>query len=359
MKFNFYSLRKFHGYLYEKKLDFKNRYDWWKYLSFPFGKKGYFIGAPEYENLGDSAIAIAETLFLENCGFAKGRIKEITQSEFSKETDAFDKHIKKKHLICGIGGGNLGNQWYDEELFRYSFIDRYINNPTVIFPQTVYFTDDEDGRKALEESRKHYNNHNNLTIVAREQKSFDLLNKYYEKPDKLLTPDIVLCSHSEDYGVKKADRSGALLVLRSDAEKSMTDKDRGKIVNKLENRKMAYRFTDMYSDCSVTKQNRRECVRKKMQEFASSELVVTDRLHGMVFSAITGTPCIVFSNYNHKVRGTYEWIKYLPYIKYAESADEIGELITELMSMKNCEYDNKPLMPYFDKLSEVVKQYVN
>ena len=88
-------------------------------------------------------------------------------------------------------------------------------------------------------------------------------------------------------------------------------------------------------------------------------MVVTDRLHGMVFAAISGTPCIVFSNYNHKVQGTYEWIKYLPYIKYAESVSEAPNYIPELLAMKDCRYDNTPLLPYFEKLAQVVKDCSN
>ena len=59
-----------------------------------------------------------------------------------------------------------------------------------------------------------------------------------------------------------------------------------------------------------------------MQEFCDAKLVITDRLHGMIFAAISETPCIVFSNYNHKVGGTYEWIKQLPYIRYVENMGE-------------------------------------
>ena len=32
---------------------------------------------------------------------------------------------------------------------------------------------------------------------------------------------------------------------------------------------------------------------------------MTDRLHGMIFSVITGTPCIVFDNFNSKIKNAY------------------------------------------------------
>jgi pyruvyl transferase EpsI len=125
----------------------------------------------------------------------------------------------------------------------------------------------------------------------------------------------------------------------------------------LKEKAVQYYITVMHSEYKITKENRMKAVRNKMEEFAKSKLVITDRLHGMIFAAITETPCIVFSNYNHKVKGTYEWIKYLPYIKYIESVEEAKKYIPELLKMDNCKFDNKPLQPYFDKLAEVIQSH--
>ena len=136
----------------------------------------------------------------------------------------------------------------------------------------------------------------------------------------------------------------------------MDNEDRKAIAAALEKHGLACRWSDTHSETDVTKETRRDMIRSKMQEFAGAEIVVTDRLHGMVFSAITGTPCIVFSNYNHKVKGTYQWIRYLPYIRYAESVEEAIADIPQLLKMKNCRYDNKPLQPYYEKLAEAVRR---
>lgn len=353
-----YSLRKFHGRLYNKSKNLKNNLFWRKFLSLPFGKKVYLIGTPEHPNIGDSAIVLAEINFISKYVSSK-KIKEITEREFPANRAIISKYVKKEHLICGLGGGNIGNQWYNHELLRYDVLSDFISNNTVIFPQTIYFTPDDKGEKALEESYSHYNNHKNLTIVAREKKSYDLLNQYYSIPQKMLTPDIVLSSMMDDYGVKPTERNGVLLVFRSDEEKSMSDNVRNEIILNLEFLGESYKITDMQYDSQINKDNRFEVVKNKMNEFASSKLVITDRLHGMVFAAVTETPCIVFSNYNHKVKGTYEWIKYLPYIKYVDSINEAKEVMPELLEMKDCKFDNKPLLPYFDELAEVIKQYVN
>ena len=195
--------------------------------------------------------------------------------------------------------------------------------------------------------------------MAREQISYELMGKLYPDTCLMLTPDVVLSATKETFGVESGDRNGVLLCMRNDAERSMTDEDRATVESILYERGLPYKKTDMHSEAAVTKENRSNRVREKMQEFASTKLVITDRLHGMVFAAITGTPCIVFSNYNHKVRGTYEWIKYLPYIHYAETVTDVEWYLPELLAMENCQYDNAPLMPYFEELAQVVRDYVN
>ncbi len=124
----------------------------------------------------------------------------------------------------------------------------------------------------------------------------------------------------------------------------------------LRSKGIAFGYTDMYSGQKVTKQSREMQVREKMEELASARLVITDRLHGMVFCALAGTPCIAMSSSNHKVRGTYEWISYLPYVRYAKTPEEVERYLPELLAMENCRYDNAPLRPWFDKLAEVVRK---
>lgn len=350
-----FPLRKLHGNLCDKIVTLKHKINSWRYFSFPLGRKVFVIGTPEYTNLGDSAIAIAEMKFLEFCGIPSERIKEITVPEYNQDYEKIVKWIGCKNLICGIGGGNMGNQWYDEELFRYKFMENLPYNPLVIFPQTIYYTDNDKGKIAEKKSVQIYNRRSGLTLVAREKKSNEVMNKLYPETEILLIPDIVLSATMETFGAVSHNRKGVLLCMRSDAEKTLSDEDIIYIEEYLEQNSYEYRKTDMYSDCDVNKYNRADCVREKMNEFTKAELVITDRLHGMVFAAITGTPCIVFSNYNHKVLGTYEWIKYLTYIRYVNDVKDVERYVSELISMKNCQFDNLPLKPYFDKFAEVVK----
>ena len=50
-------------------------------------------------------------------------------------------------------------------------------------------------------------------------------------------------------------------------------------------------------------------IKKKIVEFSSCKIIVTDRLHGMIFSLIAGVPCVAIDNKNHKVSGVYKTIE--------------------------------------------------
>ena len=149
----------------------------------------------------------------------------------------------------------------------------------------------------------------------------------YPKANVILTPDIVLSSEESEYGINEYVRKEIVICLRNDIEKQLSRNAESYIMNIVENIKIPYKRIDMHANKPITKEKRLECIQEKMEEFKTARVVITDRLHGMVFSVITGTPCIVLSNNNHKVLGTYEWIKKLSYIRYVENVEEIEEQI--------------------------------
>ncbi len=352
-----YPLRRLHGWLVEKRIEHAQKAT----LRNDLGNKKEVIavipGTPEHTNLGDSAIVLAQMAFLKKCGFSSNSIKETSFSQHLKYRKTISRNISKKALITHLGGGNMGSQWKGEEDFHRMIVQDFSKNPMIIFPQTIYYA--PDAALQAEESKKIYNNHKRLAIVAREESSSKTFRALYPNINHLLTPDIVLSATMETFSAKPQERNGILLCMRSDAERAMTDDARQSIENLASETGENFRYTDMYATETVTKENRAECVKEKMEELASAKLVITDRLHGMVFAAITGTPCIAFGNYNHKVSGTYQWIKYLPYVRYAETTEQAKKWIPELLEMGGQVYDNTPLMPYFEELAQVVRKYAN
>ena len=73
-------------------------------------------------------------------------------------------------------------------------------------------------------------------------------------------------------------------------------------------------------------------VERKFDEFRRARLVITDRLHGMIFAAITGTPCIALNNSSGKVEGVWSlWLRHLDYVKFVREAAEIPALLDAML----------------------------
>ena len=110
-----------------------------------------------------------------------------------------------------------------------------------------------------------------------------------------------------------------------------------------------------YIDKIVKQENREEILLDIWNKFFESKVVITDRLHGMIFCAITKTPCIVMRSLDHKVTDSYEWIKELNYIRFVdmlefENVDKIIKELTELEHLSTVNLDDN----YFNKLREKV-----
>lgn len=353
-----YYLRVLHGKFHEKKLYYKERFELARALGIPQNKKVYLIGTPTHTNLGDSAIALAQKELLKNVGILSKHIKEITLNEYKDHAKLCRNIISKKSLLTQLGGGNMGDIWFGEEALRRCVIEDFQENPMVIFPQTIHYSETEKGIYERKQSVEFYDSNPKLTLYAREQQSYETMKQLYPNTKVEIAPDIVLSTNKKFWDIPEKERKGVLLCLRSDEERKITDSQQEEIERIVTKTGYTYQKIDMYADTPVTKENRFELVRAKMCQFAEAELVITDRLHGMIFSAITETPCIVLSNYNHKVKGTFDWIKHLPYMRYVDEMDEIENHIGELKTLEKCEYDNKELLKYYEDIKNIINSLV-
>lgn len=352
-----YLFSRLRGYAHKLLVKFKKELEMAIYLLFPVGKKVIIPGTPEHRNLGDSAIVIAERKFFERYGIPTNRIKEITFSEYRRHRNLIRWLTRKNVIIAQLGGGNMGDQWLEEEKLHRELLIDFPENNQIIFPQTIFYTSTVFGESERLRSVEYYNARKKLILFSREKRSFKIMKSLYPETPIFLAPDIVLSVTKDIFEIREQQRNEVLLCLRNDVERSMTQAEQDQVKKYLKLHNYCYVETDMYSDCPITKDNRAVCVNRKMNEFASVKIVITDRLHGMIFSAITGTPCIAFGNYNYKVEGTYEWIKYLGYIRFVDTVDEMEKIFPELILLENCDYDNTPLLPYFEKIADILKQW--
>ena len=112
--------------------------------------------------------------------------------------------------------------------------------------------------------------------------------------------------------------------------------------------------TDMVLPGRVPVDQRENALNEKFAQFAGAELVITDRLHGMIFCAITGTPCIVLDSKSPKVRGCYEWIRHLDYIRFADKPEDIAAEYRAIPEGPH-RYDKSHLTQYYQTLGEDIQ----
>ncbi|MBQ7221650.1 MAG: polysaccharide pyruvyl transferase family protein [Synergistaceae bacterium] len=94
-----------------------------------------------------------------------------------------------------------------------------------------------------------------------------------------------------------------------------------------------------------------------LRRVAGAELVVTDRLHGMLFAAITGTPCVAFDNKTGKVHSVYEWIAGCEYVQVCRGLDEFDAAMHKALNSPR-KWDNSGLLPYFSKITSLITERV-
>lgn len=263
--------------------------------------------AADYGNLGDVAITYAQTKFLKKNLGKDFEVIEIPISQSLEGLHFVKKNIKPGDIVTSVGGGNLGDLYDQIEYIRQLAVRSFPRNKFISFPQTFDFSNTVKGNKALAIAKNVYNAHPNMFFVAREETSFKLMQEHFNKTTVLLTPDIVLSLNIEQ---PKQQRKGAVICMRQDKEKNLSDKETKYIQETIKNRFESISFYDTHINRNNLSIKEREIELNKIwNTFKSAELVVTDRLHGMIFCYITNTPCLVFQNNNHKVRETYEWIK--------------------------------------------------
>lgn len=300
-------------WLYKKNYFFAKRMN----VKVPDGNNVYIFLAANYGNLGDIAITYAQHVFLEHY-YPLYNIFEIpANSSFGYLKGVINK-IKKDDIITFVGGGNMGNMYPLYENIRQLVVLLCPNNLIIQFPLSVDFSNVEYGDNILRSARRIYKKAQNFHIMAREKKSsdflFHLLNKKIPTvPDIVLTLDCFLESSNN--------RKGVLLCFRNDKEKLIDDKVILSIRKSLKiifNESVVNSVDTTISDSYVTIDNKNIILKSFLNKISQSQLIITDRLHGMIFAYITGTPAIVFSNSNHKVKYCYEWIKNCGYIKYID-----------------------------------------
>jgi pyruvyl transferase EpsI len=318
------------------------------------GCRIFLLNTPEHKNLGDLAIAEAETSYFK---LVMPEVPVVEVSSLSENVfglDILKKIIPKDALLLVHGGGYIGTDWPNENEVFLRTISLFSDNCIILLPQSVFYSSGREGRLALNQSKNIYARHKDLHLFMRDKISYDLAKQYHPEANIYLVPDIVL---SVKYETGETERGGVLLCMRTDKEKLLDGSDIAcieKICGKYG--QLEYTDTVIEHDGKIYAEARGAFLNAKLKQFARAKLVITDRLHGMVFAALTGTPCIALSNHNHKVKGLYDWIKDLNYIKYIDDIKELEESVESVMFHGPDTFHRELYLPHFAELEKLLSE---
>jgi len=166
-----------------------------------------YLDLPYYTNVGDILIWKGTEEFLK---------KNPYRCLYRASIETYIKQRVPGNVIILLqGGGNFGDLWRRHVEFTLRIINEYPENRVIILPQTVYYENNDLAASDAEIFSKH----ENLTICARDYKSYELLNKFFNKNEIILVPDMAFYISSEfleSFSQKESDK--ALFFKRKDKE---------------------------------------------------------------------------------------------------------------------------------------------
>lgn len=287
------------------------------------GKKCIYIDLPYHLNIGDILIWQGTEYFLND--------NKIT-CFMREDKDSFKFPVLDKDVVILFhGGGNFGDIWPAHHLFRNKVIAHYLDNKIIILPQTVFFSDKEN----MITDADQLSIHRNLTIIGRDQVSYDILNKYYYRNDILMLPDMAFYINLQSLHKQCVKETKTIMFFRRQDKEAADIYDFLQIVPSDAEQ---HEWPTMEPHMPAWQERCLSRVRKYLPpvykwywnyvmrpyyvsmgvRFISSyKQIYTTRLHGAILSILLGKPVTIFDNSYGKNSSFYDtWLSDVEDVKF-------------------------------------------
>ncbi|MDR0603310.1 MAG: polysaccharide pyruvyl transferase family protein [Bacteroidales bacterium] len=285
------------------------------------------LDLPYHPNIGDTLIWEGTKSFLKTLPYKC--LYKASESTFRH------KIIPESVIILLHGGGNFGDLWRIHQTFRLKIIKQYPNNKIIILPQTVHY----ENASTLKDDSIIMAEHKNLTICARDRKSYKILkNNFFNTI--LLVPDMAFYMDQErlnKYTVKPTKE--ILLLKRNDIELSKKNNYHQYISEKgaieihdwptMEHnyfvQKVIFKLIELFFFPKNVVDKYAECIYKPflirtgIQFISQYKYIYTTRLHVAILSILLQKPFTFFDNSYGKNSSFYDtWLSDIDTIKFIQ-----------------------------------------
>ena len=327
-------------------------------------KRIYLLCEPKHANLGDQAQLMCTLRWLGH------NYPDYKVVRFGYMFGAFDYALKSRaknillilkyiYLKLTIGRsdifvGHSGYFFVDHHVgwLTYAFFMRYFpGHKMIILPQTINFYSPVAKQMAVQA----FGSKPELTLLCRDEVSFGMAKQLFGTTKMLLYPDIV----TSLIGTMRFDgpRDGVLLCARNDVEAFYGRDELAAFLDRFACGRKETTDTTIAVTQKEMARHRDRLVMEKIEYFSTFKVVVTDRYHGTIFSAIASTPVVVINSADHKLSSGVKWFPKEVFgdnVQFADSLDDAYTKAAKMLARTDLEYNNPPYFKemYWDKLKE-------
>ena len=315
------------------------------------------IGTPIHTNLGDHLIAEASKKFITDVSGLKPA--EIPTEAFILYRELLRKNVPVDATVFINGGGWMGDLWPFEQRVMNQIVRDFRSNPIVVLPQTAYFENRSPKTEIAAETAMVLKSAENLSLYVRDDGSVRDCVDVLGLESVRIAPDMALYYRRSVVADEPENRNVAGICLRDDREKTDEDSLKRIVLNAVEKEGLETASISTMSESRVSERERVRALKARLDSFASCGVVVTDRLHGMLFSYVTGTPCIAFDNKTRKVSGVYgKWLSGCDFILPCFEETDENDVRDFLSRVKGRRFSPKTFETEFTELKENVQKNV-
>jgi glycosyltransferase involved in cell wall biosynthesis/exopolysaccharide biosynthesis predicted pyruvyltransferase EpsI len=325
----------------------------------------FIFGTHFFQNLGDHAQTYC---IIKWCSKYYPEHKVFTLN--SAPDDNFDLYpilfairekLKPRDMIFVQGGCRLTDNYNNELAICKAVINVFHDKAVTLFPQSILFHDQNN----FDDTAKAFAKHPNIFIMLRDPISYTKAVEKFQNAVSAAVPDIVHSLIGTYYFDNKDERKGIMLCKRpDDKEAKITGDEISAVIPAIRAEFGGVDISDTDIDASseqitaYTKFYLDEFIKK----FAGYKAVITDRLHGLIFSLIANTPVIVLPTEGNKVKNALAWYKesldFKDYVHYCDNLDELPDTLKYIYSL-DLEYKLPAYFndKYFSKLFEAIEAH--
>jgi len=315
-------------------------------------KKIFWIGpfSPIHANVGDHAQTLGVWNFLRD-KFSDYKVIRIYRDDITvKRLSDIAKAVNPSDLVILHSSGDFGSlhdvSSHHPGRLSYPEVRRQMvrmapSIKIINLPVTAYYENNDKGVASIEQDRSVFND-SKYTVLCREQVSLKTLKDGLNCESRFF-PDFVFYLNPKPLNLS---RSGVRVILRNDKEAMLSEEQKKILISKLGIMFTHVKVEDIMHEYHVIPDFILERYMDKLfQKFQQSELIITDKMHGMISAVITRTPCIALSGgIPHKILAYKSFLSGA--VEFVESVSDIEDAITRI---NNREYSPVDLNMYFEQ----------